>query len=132
MASVNASFSLLGEVLLEEGLLSNVVSEVAKGLQANVILETKQYQKNDEVLFKEQRKAKKQSINMQQQRKKLMDAIGSDAYNGVNLFEGTTALSQYEAKEPKAGSVDLGNPMDSGVDISTLIPGASRLWGAMK
>lgn len=120
------------EVLLEEGLLSNVVSEVAKGLQANVILETKQHQKNDEVLFKEQRKAKKQSINMQQQRKKLMDAIGSDAYNGVNLFEGTTALSQYEAKEPKAGSVDLGNPMDSGVDISTLIPGASRLWGAMK
>ena len=28
------------EVLLEEGLLSNVVSEVAKGMQANLIVET--------------------------------------------------------------------------------------------
>ena len=59
-------------------------------------------------------------------------AINKDAYNGVNLFEGTTPLSSYESSEPKAGSVDLGNPADSGVDISSLMGGASKIWQAMK
>ena len=58
-----------------------------------------------------------------------MDSIGSDAYNGVNLFEGTEATV---ADEVKRGSVDLGNPADSGVDISSLMGGASQIWKAMK
>ena len=61
-----------------------------------------------------------------------MDAINKDAYNGVNLFEGTDALSSYESATPKAGSVDLGSPADSGVDISSLMGGASKIWQAMK
>ena len=64
------------------------------------------------------------------QRKKLMDAIGNDAYNGVDLFEGTTPMSTHS--EPKAGSVDLGAPGDSGVDISGLIGGATKMWDLMK
>ena len=39
------------EVLLEEGLLSNIVSEVAKGMQQNVIVETRQ--KKPDTLFNE-------------------------------------------------------------------------------
>ena len=62
-------------------------------------------------------------------RRKLMDSIGSDAYNGVDLFEGTEALATREAKD---GSVDLGNPTDSGVDISSLVGGASHIWKAIK
>ena len=34
------------EVLLEEGLLSNVVAEVAKGLQGNLVVEARQPQAN--------------------------------------------------------------------------------------
>ena len=63
-----------------------------------------------------------------------MDSIGADAYNGVNLFEGTEPLTNREASSsgPKPGSVDLGDPSDAGVDISSLIGGASQVWKAMK
>ena len=79
-------------------------------------------------------KAKTQNANkkIQEHREKLMASINSDAYNGVNLFEGTEAMSSYEAAEPKAGSVDLGSPNDSGVNIDSLIGGASQIWQAMK
>jgi hypothetical protein len=120
------------EVLLEEGLLSNIVSEVAKGMQGSLIVEAKPQQKRPKALFSEERAVKRKAVDTMEQRRKLMEAIGSDAYNGVNLFEGTEALSRYEAATPKAGSVDLGSPADAGVDISSLIPDASRLWGAMK
>ena len=72
------------------------------------------------------RKRKDYSVD----RKKLLDAIGKDAYNGVDLFEGTTPISA--APEAKAGSVDLGAPDDSGVDISNLIGGATKMWDLMK
>jgi hypothetical protein len=120
------------EVLLEEGLLSNIVSEVAKGMQSSLIVEAKPQQKRPKALFSEERAVKRKTVDTREQRRKLMEAIGSDAYNGVNLFEGTEALSGHESATPKAGSIDLGNPTDSGVDISSLIPGAARLWGAMK
>ena len=120
------------EVLLEEGLLSTVVAEVAVGLQGSLLTESKQAPPTPTPAYDPepaQRQAKKAAIA---QRQKLMDAIGGDAYNGVNLFEGTAAITQHEASEPKAGSVDLGSPRDSGVDISSLVGGAGRMWDAMK
>ena len=76
----------------------------------------------------------KTNNQLKQHRKKLMDSIGADAYNGVNLFENTEPLTNREAvtPEPKAGAVDLGDPNDAGVDISSLIGGASQVWKAMK
>lgn len=124
------------EVLLESGLLTNIVSEVAQGMNANVIVETKQ--KQSDALFNEDLQMKKQvqksNEQLRQHRKKLMDSIGTDAYNGVNLFEGTEPLSKREATSsgPKPGSVDLGDPSDAGVDISSLIGGATQIWKAMK
>ena len=61
-----------------------------------------------------------------------MDSIGNEAYNGVNLFEDTQPMTGYESAEPKAGAVDLGDPRDPGVDISSIMGGASRMWEAMK
>jgi hypothetical protein len=46
------------EVLLESGLLTNIVSEVAQGMNANVIVETKQ--KQSDALFNEDLQMKKQ------------------------------------------------------------------------
>lgn len=118
------------EVLLEEGLLSNVVAEVAKGMQSAVIVETPQPETRRAPPQEDMsRKIHEQKM---QHRKKLMDAIGGDAYNGVNLFEGTDPISPYEAKEATPGSVDLGNPRDAGVDISSLMGGASKMWKALK
>jgi|TARA_R100000315_G_C5178874_1_gene103595 hypothetical protein len=111
------------EVLIEEGLLSNVVAEVAKGMQGNLVVESKSAPPPP-------RKASSNKIK--EHRAKLMNSINAEAYNGIDLFEGTEPMNGYESSEPKAGSVDLGNPRDSGVDISSLIGGAGKIWDAMK
>jgi len=122
------------EVLLEEGLLSNVVAEVAKGMQGNLVVETRKQQ--PEQMFNENMQMKRKTDESRQKlkdhRRKLLDAVGADAYNGVNLFEGTEALSAREASGPTAGAVDLGNPGDAGVDISSIMGNASQVWQAMK
>ena len=122
------------EVLIEEGLLSNVVSEVAKGMQGNLVVETQQKPSN--TLFNEElqmkRQAKDTTKKLKEHRRKLMDSIGTEAYNGVNLFEGTDPMTNYDVSDSKPGAVDLGNPKDAGVDISSLMGGASQIWKAMK
>jgi len=119
------------EVLLEEGLLSNIVSEVAKGMKDNLIVETKQ--KPDKRLFNEdlqiKRKSNESRVKLQDHRKKLMESIGGDAYNGVNLFEGTEPTSHTE---PKQGQTDLGDPSNAGVDISSILGKSSQIWKGMK
>ena len=122
------------EVLIEEGLLSNVVSEVAKGMQGNLVVETQQKPSN--TLFNEElqmkRQAKDTTKKLKEHRRKLMDSIGTEAYNGVNLFEGTDPMTNYDVSDSKPGTVDLGHPDDAGVDISSLLGGASQIWKAMK
>ena len=41
-------------------------------------------------------------------------------------------MTGYEASEPKPGAVDLGDPRDAGVDISSIMGGASKMWELMK
>ena len=122
------------EVLLEEGLLSNVVSEVVKGVQQGTIVENKSPKAPNNRLVEEQLQMREQSKKSQQKlknhRKKLMDSVGKDAYNGVNLFENIEPMDA--PSEPKPGSVDLGSPRDAGVDISSLVGGASQIWQALK
>jgi len=118
------------EALIEEGILSGIVSEVAKGMQGNLIVEAK---KQDKTLFNEatQMKQSKEDMHLklQEHRKKLLEAVSADAYNGVDLFEGTEPIRESQTQQ---GSADLGNPGDAGVDISSLIGGASEIWRAMK
>ncbi len=113
------------EVLLEEGLLSNVVSEVAKGLATAPVITEQVEQPVRTTAKATPRKKKDYSKN----RKKLMDAIGGDAYNGVNLFEGTTPAPAQQ--EQAAGAVDLGDPDDAGVDISSIMGTSSKIWESM-
>lgn len=110
------------EVLLEEGLLSNVVSEVAKGLNTAPVI-TEQV---EQPVASKPRKRKRDYSN---DRRKLMDAIGSDAYNGVDLFEGTTPAPAQQ--EQSAGSVDMGDPNDAGVDIGSILGHSSKIWESM-
>jgi len=116
------------EVLIEEGLLSNVVSEVAKGLQGNLVVETQRPAPARENL-QMVRKTRETNVKLQEHRRKMMDSVGRDAYNGVNVFENVEPIQH---NEPQAGSSDLGNPNDSGVDISALMGDASKIWQAMK
>ena len=104
------------EVLLEEGLLSNVVSEVAKGLSTNVVTESRQPARQ---------KPKSGSDHTAIHRKRMLEAISKDAYNGVDLFEGTTPI---EAPTAGKGEVDLGAPTDPGIDISSILGTSSEIW----
>ena len=117
------------ETLLESGLLSNIVAEVAKGLGGQVITEQKR--------TPAPRTRDVDNIKLQEakrQRKDLLDAIGKDAFNGVNLFEDTAPLKR--AANPTGGpeipSVLGDDPGDAGVDISSIMGGAAQIWQAMK
>ena len=112
------------EVLLEEGLLSNVVAEVARGMQGNLVVESAPVRSN----ASNGRTSGETRAKLQEHRQQLMHSIGRDAYNGVDLFEGSEPISAA----PKKGQTDLGDPRDSGVDISSLLGNSSQIWKAMK
>ena len=110
------------EVLIEEGLLSNVVAEVAKGISAAPLVENR-------APPPVAKKAKQSRVQLAEHRKKMLDAVGREAYNGVDLFEGTTPMN---TAEPRPGTPDLGHPNDPGVDISSLIGHGAQIWQNMK
>jgi len=98
------------EVIFEEGVLSGIISEVVRGVStAPVIREQKQVSRPKPT----NGYAKKQ---LQEQRKKIMEAIGKDSYNGVNLFEGVEPTRESNQQSPLANI----SPEDAGVDISQL------------
>ena len=124
------------EVLIEEGLLTEGVAQGASGMSQQPIVENKPKKRNDK-LFNEdlqmQRKSREANKKLQEHRKKLLDSIGGDAYNGVDLFEGTEPLrntgSPGQAHTP---SVLGDNPDDAGVDISSIMGNAGKIWQALK
>ena len=96
------------EVLLEHG-ISSLVSEGASApvQRATTVNETAQNERA--MLAKE---------NLERQKKRMLDAIGNDAYNGVNLFEGTTPTTAQS--EPNHNPLSGTDPRDAGVDITKL------------
>ena len=124
------------EVLIEEGLLTEVVAQVASGMSRQPIVENKPKKRNDK-LFNEdlqmQRKSREANKKLQEHRKKLLDSIGGDAYNGVDLFEGSTPLNNTgTAGESHKPSVLGDDPNDAGVDISSIMGNSSKIWQAIK
>ena len=114
------------EVLIEEGLLTEVVAQVTAGMSRQPIVERRPKKTNDK-LFNEdlqmQRKTREANKKLQEHRKKLLDSIGGDAYNGVDLFEGTKPLNNAREGD---------DPNDAGVDISSIMGNAGKIWQAIK
>jgi nitrogen regulatory protein PII len=118
------------EALLKEGLLSNIVSEVAQGLGNQAILE------NKETIVPEQ--SNENSVRMQQLREQrlreqqatALESIGKGSFNGVNIFEGTTPLAATADPTPQsqAGALSDQDPSDPGVDISSFISNGGHAW----
>ena len=124
------------EVLIEEGLLTEVVSQVAAGMSRQPIVENKPKKRNDK-LFNEdlqmKRKTREANKKLQEHRKKLLDSIGGDAYNGVDLFEGTEPLRNTGTPGQVHTPNVLGDdPNDAGVDISSIMGNSSKIWQAIK
>ena len=122
------------EVLFEEGVLSNVISEVVIGLNAGSQPIVEQKQQTSQVptnsLQDEEAQRRKQKIN--ETRKQMLDAIGNSSYNGVDLFEGTNPISSAPAPGAPPAHSPLANmdPNDAGVDISALM-GKTPVWNAL-
>ena len=106
------------EVIFEEGILSSIISEVVKGTGTQQIVETQQSTYQAPQVDHEARQRK-----LQEQRKKMLDAIGADAYNGVDVFAGTQPLTERKssAMAPQGSRpLDGIDPNDSGVNLSAL------------
>ena len=110
------------EVLIEEGVLKNVISEVVKAVgQPQQPVVTQQ-------TFTEQASleaAEKKKQKLAETRKRMLDAVGRDSYGGVDVFEGTTPIPSGEGRGALSGQ----SPGDPGVNISNL-PGM-RNWGSV-
>jgi len=97
------------EVIFEEGVLSGIISEVMKGVNAAPVVREQREQK---VASKPTNgHAKKQ---LQEQKKKMLDAVGRGSFNGIDIFEGTKPLTESNQQSPLANI----EPGDAGVDIS--------------
>ena len=104
------------EVIFEDGTLSTVISEVVKGL-GNPLTEPRSASLKRSYKVETDDEAKSRREKLQERQKNLMDSIGKDAYNGVNLFEGTTpAPSPKEQGRSPLSGVDANDP---GVDLSS-------------
>jgi hypothetical protein len=114
------------EVIFEDGTLSSIISEVVKGV-GEPIIETKQrFPKKQQPQYETNEQAK---TRLKKQRNKMMEAIGKDAYNGVNLFEGTTPAPAPQ--ENGRGALSDVDPSDPGVDISSFMGKSSLIWEKM-
>ena len=114
------------EALLEEGLLSNVIAEVVKGLGTGQqpIVEEKKTTDDAEINKMQLEEKKKRTEKINETRKKMLDAIGKDSYNGVDLFEGTSPMRETGNPHSPMSNQD---PSDAGIDISSLM-GNTKLW----
>jgi hypothetical protein len=119
------------EVLIEEGVLKSVISEVVKAVGQT---QTVQQPVATQQTFTEQASleaVEKQKQKLAETRKKMLDAIGKDSCGGVDLFEGTTPIKKAGSPAAPTGSPSSAlegvDPNDSGVDISSLLGGAN-VW----
>ena len=103
------------EVLLQEGVLSKIVSEVATGLQAPLV-ESKNQQSVDTRLSEEQYERQRQ-----ERIKKLNE---STKLKSVNVFEGVRQIPETNQASPLAGV----SPSDAGVDITAIQAIAKGKW----
>lgn len=115
------------EVIFEEGILSGIVSEVVKGT-AQPLVESRQptYQQPQVDYQARERETK-------ERRRKMLDSIGRDAYNGVDLFEGTQPLQERRSSASSPhGSKPLDGiaPNDPGVNLGSLGVD-TRLWSKL-
>ena len=112
------------EVIFEEGALSTIITEVVKGTSGSQQIVETRVQQPKQDFARQERKMQE----VKERKRKLLDSIGKDAYNGVNLFEGTTPTSAPSSAQGQ-GPLDSVAPHDPGVDISGIFSGHSaKIW----
>jgi len=121
------------EAILEDGILSNIIGEVAKGMMsAPAPISQNESPPPDPSLQRIQRNAftTEQSSRLKDHKKKLMSAIGTGAFNGVDLFEGTTPAPAQASPQQSSSPLSGQSPSDAGVDISSIMGVVGNSWSA--
>ena len=122
------------EVLLNEGLLSNIVSEVAQGMGNQFLVENKEEivpaMSNENSVQMEAATARKKA-ELQEHKQKLLDQIGNNAYGGIDLFEGTKPAAPEMSARQSASPLGNKDPNDAGVDISGIMALGGKNWKAL-
>tara|TARA_B100000073_G_scaffold342885_2_gene346722 strand:+ start:2984 stop:3373 length:390 start_codon:yes stop_codon:yes gene_type:complete len=102
----------INEMLLEEGLLTKVVQQISEGMEApppKVQTEPKRVEI-----------PKAEKSKMREAREKMLESMGKERFNGVNIFEGTTPARASRSPQAQASNpLSDVDPNDSGVDISS-------------
>tara|TARA_B100000035_G_C20966980_1_gene539178 strand:+ start:439 stop:864 length:426 start_codon:yes stop_codon:yes gene_type:complete len=119
------------EAIFEEGVLSTLVAEIVSGM-GTPIVESAKPEPTFDVM--QQERQEKVSQRLQESRQKMLDAIGADAYGGVDIFEGTEPLSSGGSVGAAPSASPLANidPKDKGVNIDGLMGAFGKKWNALK
>jgi len=115
------------EVMFEDGTLSTIIAEVMQGVGQPIVEAKQRTPKRKKPIYETDDQAK---TRLDAKRKQMMESIGGDAYNGVNLFEGTTPTSA--PTQQGQGPLDGIDPKDPGVDISSVMKKSTAIWSKMK
>ncbi|MAS86355.1 MAG: hypothetical protein CMH30_00040 [Micavibrio sp.] len=103
------------EVLLEEGVLSSVVSEVVKGMGQQTIAESKTRPRRDKAEKEEQ---------YEKQRQERIRRLNETTKMNVDVFKGTEPITESAAQSPMSGVSNT----DEGVDISGILNIVNGKW----
>ncbi len=118
------------EVLVEEGVLKSVISEVVKAVGA---IQTEQPPATTQQSFAQEASkeaAEKHRQKLAESKQKMLDAIGKSSFGGVDIFEGTTPMKKGgspQGSATPASALEGVDPSDSGVDISSFM-GVAASW----
>lgn len=121
------------ESLLEGGVLTEIIGQVAKGIAPRADVETRAPAPVQDPVTERMKAnafSKEQSSKLREHKTKLMAAIGGSAYNGVNLFEGTTPAPAQGSPQQQSDPLSGQAPSDPGVDIGNLFGSVGRNWNA--
>jgi|10_taG_2_1085330.scaffolds.fasta_scaffold30211_3 hypothetical protein len=119
------------EVIFEDGVLSGIISEVVQGLSKEVIVEQRAHSAQQNTSVNTTPPVRQQ---LTETRKKMLATIGTDAYGGVDLFEGTRPMSTsgQESVGSHASPLAGRDPDDAGIDIGALMSvGNAGNWRAL-
>lgn len=108
------------EVVFDEGVLSGLISEVLKVANApQPIIESVPKE------VPQPRPTSKKQDSLNEIRKSLTEAIGKEAYGGIDVFEGLDPISKggSPGATPASSPLQTYAPNDAGVDISSLVSG---------
>ena len=122
------------EVLFEEGILSNLVAEIAFGISKaqNTLVESAPKVNTRELQEAREQQEESRRIKMLETKRRMLDAMGNSKMS--NVFEGTEPLREGGTPDAVSaqGPMSARDPNDAGIDISGLFSLAGQKWNALK